>query len=53
MICGVLMLIVDLLLMYEITNVFFYTKDSLCKEAIFIDTINIGKTDSNRKWIGV
>ena len=56
LIIAVLMMIVDLLLLYEITNVFFYSKETLCKEAIFADTINIGrKKDENEQthWIGV
>ena len=53
LICGVLMLITDLLILYEMTNVFFYTNETLCKEAIFVDTINIGMNKPDRQWIGV
>ena len=42
LVCGVLMLIVDMLIIYQTINVFFYTSDSICKEAKFIDSINIG-----------
>ena len=43
MVFGILMLIVDLFIMYEITNIFFYSKNALCKEAVFIDTVNLGR----------
>ena len=49
-------MIVDLLLLYEITNVFFYVKETLCKESIFVDTINIGmekEENEQTHWIGV
>ena len=53
MICGFLMLIVDLAIIYEMTNVFLYTYETLCKEAIFVDTVNIGTDKPDRQWIGV
>ena len=43
LICAVFMILVQMSIMFELTNVYFFSKDTLCKEAKFIDIVNIGK----------
>ena len=55
LICASFMIILQLLIMFELGNVFFFARDSLCKEAKVIDVINIGRPldEEGRKWTGV
>ena len=56
LIVAVLMLLIDLVIMFELVNVYFITKQTICNEAIYIDAINLGldkKDFPDKQWIGV
>ena len=55
LICAFIMILLQFLIMFELGNVFFFARDSLCKEAQLIDIINIGRPldEEDRKWTGV
>ena len=55
LICASIMILLQFLIMFELGNVFFFARDSLCKEAKVIDVINIGRPldEEGRKWTGV
>ena len=55
LICASIMILLQFLIMFELGNVFFFARDSLCKEAQLIDIINIGRPldEEDRKWTGV
>ena len=55
LIVAIIMLVIDLLIVFELVNVFFISKQTICKEAIFTDAINLGLNKTahpERKWIG-
>ena len=55
LIVAILMLVIDLFIIFELINVYFISKQTVCKEALFIDAINLGldkEKNPDRKWVG-
>lgn len=55
LIVAILMLLIDLFIIFELINVFYISKQTICKEALFIDAINLGLDKEefpDRNWVG-